>query len=128
MVELSPNQQAFCEYYAKSGNGAESVRLAGYKTKNADKMAYQLLENTRVCEYLKELTQPATDKRIADAVERQRFLTSMMRGEIVEGEKEEIKNADRIKSCVELGKLQGDYIERHQIESKSEIVLRISRE
>jgi phage terminase small subunit len=47
-VDLTLNQKSFCEHYAKSGNGAESVRLAGYNTKNPDKIAYQLLENTRM--------------------------------------------------------------------------------
>jgi phage terminase small subunit len=115
-MELTPKQQRFCEYYAKSGNGAESVRLAGYKTKNSDAIAHQLLGKTTVCEYLKTLTQPETDRRIADAVERQQFLTSMMRGEIIDSD-DYVKNADRVKACVELGKLQGDYIERHQVES-----------
>lgn len=115
MTDLTLKQQRFCEYYAKNGNATESARLAGYSDKTANEQGSRLLVNVSIQEYLKSLTQPQTDKLIADAIERQRFLTEVMRGEIIDNNDGFAKNTDRIKACVELGKLQGDYIEKQTI-------------
>lgn len=40
---MTPRQRAFCEHYAATGNGAESVRRAGYGHQHADIEAARLL-------------------------------------------------------------------------------------
>jgi phage terminase small subunit len=126
-MKLTPKQQKFCEYYASNGNATESAKLSGYSAKTAESMGLENLRKPWIVAHLKILTQTDTDLRVSNAIERQQFLTAMMRGEIIDSD-DYVKNTDRIKACCELGKLQGDYIERHQIESKNEITLRISRE
>jgi phage terminase small subunit len=123
MAKLSEKQRKFCEHYAKLGNATESAKLAGYSEKTAYSIGDENLRKPELQEYLKTLTQPESDKRIADAIERQQFLTEMMRGKVIESD--DAKNADRLKACVELGKLQGDYIERHQVEAVSDITIHI---
>lgn len=116
MAKLSERQRKFCEYYASSGNATEAAKLAGYSEKTATETGYENLRKPHIQKYLKSLTQSKVDNRIADAKERQQFLTSMMRGEIIDGD-DFAKNSDRIKACCELGKLQGDYIENKKIET-----------
>lgn len=114
-MELTLKQQRFCEHYAKNGNATESAKLAGYSDKTAQQVGFENLLKPVIQEYLRSLTQPQTDSLIADAIERQRFLTEMMRGEIIDNNDGFAKNTDRLKACVELGKLQGDYIEKQTI-------------
>ena len=42
---MTPKQKLFCEYYVGKAdfNGSKAVRMAGYKEKNADRIAYQNL-------------------------------------------------------------------------------------
>ncbi len=106
--KLSVKQRKFCEHYAANGNATESAKLAGYSIKTAGQIGEQNLKKLEIQEYLKSLTQAETDKRIADAKERQTFLTSMMRGKIIDSD-DYVKNADRLKACDLLSKLQRDY-------------------
>lgn len=48
--ELSVQQSLFVEHYLVTMNGAEAVRLAGYKTKNPRNTASELLSNPRIQE------------------------------------------------------------------------------
>lgn len=107
---LSPKQQAFIEHYAACGNATEAARLAGYR-KPHPQGAENLLKPT-VQAAIEALTESSKQQRIATAVERQEFLTTMMRGEI-EGEPK-----DRIKACELLGKMQGDFIEKQEVSIK----------
>jgi phage terminase small subunit len=50
--ELTPKQARFVEEYLVDLNGAAAVRRAGYKQKNADVIAFQLLGKTLVQEAL----------------------------------------------------------------------------
>ena len=48
MKPLTPKQQAFVREYLIDLNGAAAARRAGYKTKNSDELAHQLLGKTWV--------------------------------------------------------------------------------
>lgn len=50
MRPLSPKQQRFVEEYLVDLNGAAAARRAGYKARNADDLAVQLLRKTQVQE------------------------------------------------------------------------------
>lgn len=56
---LTPKQQAFVQEYLVDLNGAAAARRAGYKTKNSDDLAAQLLRKTQV----KSAIQQAMDAR-----------------------------------------------------------------
>jgi phage terminase small subunit len=53
-MALTAKQQAFVQEYLIDLNGAAAAIRAGYSPKSADKIAYQLLEKTRVKEALKK--------------------------------------------------------------------------
>jgi phage terminase small subunit len=105
---MTPKQKKFAEYYAASGNGADSARKAGYANKHADIEAVRLLANPSIITYLDSLTSAQTDMRIATAIERQIFWTAIMRGEIE-------TTADQLKSSEILGKAQGDFVQKVEV-------------
>jgi phage terminase small subunit len=124
-MALSLKQRKFCEFYAANGNATESAKLAGYSAKTASETGFENLRKPQIQEHLKTLTKPDSDDLIADAIERQRFLTQIMRGEIKDTFDKEIgeiaKTADRINACKELSKLQCDYAE--PVESKERTII-----
>ncbi len=107
--KLTPKQKAFIEHYAACGNATEAARLAGYSNDKARIIGSQNLTKINIQAALGALTESSKRQRIATAVERQEFLTTMMRGEI------ECEPKDRIKACEVLGKMQGDFIDRHEV-------------
>jgi len=106
MDNLTTKQRVFCELYAANGgNGTQAAIAAGYSESSAAESASQNLRNYEVVEYIKMLTKNETDERIATAIDRQRFWTSVM---LDKNEKME----HRIKTSEILGKAQGDFINR----------------
>ena len=86
-MALSVKQEKFCLEYAKSGNQRQAYLKAGYKCKNdasADASASQLLRNPKVKERLAELAEEAKNDSIADIVEMQQTLTSIIRKRMTE--------------------------------------------
>lgn len=55
--DLTAKQTAFVQAYLISGNGAEAVKKAGYKTKYPEKVAYQLLDIPRLREIVEQQRQ-----------------------------------------------------------------------
>lgn len=68
---MNERQKKFAEYYAQSGNTVQSAIKAGYSENYANTNACKLLENDRVAEYIKQLSEKAQDDRIMTAKERQ---------------------------------------------------------
>lgn len=83
----NPKWEAFCLYYAKTGNASESYRKAGYKAKS-DKAVYananRLLKNDSVKARLKEIGEELACDKIASIKEVQERLTSILRGDLQE--------------------------------------------
>lgn len=101
--KLNARQKKFAEYYAQSGNAAESARLAGYSEKFAAQNADKLLKNTNIFEYIKELSDKLKDERIMSAKDRQVTLSEIARSE-------EQDPSDRIRAIDTLNKMTGEYI------------------
>lgn len=106
--KLNTRQRKFAEYYAQSGNAAESARRAGYSDKFAGQNADKLLKNTNILEYIKELSEKAEQDRILTATERQVLLS-----DIAKDEKNE--PSDRIKAVDTLNKMTGEYLQKVEI-------------
>ena len=104
---MTPKQKAFAEFYAQSGNGTDAAIKAGYSADTAKQMASENLTKPNVVEYLATLTKDATDNRIADAIEQQRFYTAVMRDT-------NEKTSERLKACETLGRMQGNFTDRVQ--------------
>ena len=101
-MKLNPRQKKFAEYYAQSGNTVQSAVKAGYSENYAKANACRLLENVRVSEYIRELTEKAKDERILTARDRQVMLSDIARDEANEP-------ADRIRAVDTLNKMTGEY-------------------
>jgi len=106
--KLTPKRQRFVDAYTGEamGNATEAARIAGYAHPGEE--GYRLLKNARVQAEVQRLSQPAKQAAIATREERLAFYTAMMRGDA--------QDKDRLKAAELLGKVQGDFIERQQVE------------
>lgn len=127
---LTAQQKKFAELYAAHPDGKKAAIGAGYSPKSAQAQASQLLNHPKVSAYLKTLTQPKQDDRIADAVERQRFWTDVMRGKgratFVTKEGLDSGAPDwgsRIRAAELLAKAQGDFKDGDDRDAKPNIVI-----
>lgn len=100
--KLNIRQRKFAEYYAQSGNAAESAIKAGYSEKYAAQNADKLLKNTNISEYIRALTEKARDERIMTAKDRQVMLSDIARNA-------DNEPSDRIKAVDTLNKMTGEY-------------------
>lgn len=100
--KLNIRQKKFAEYYAQSGNAAESARKAGYSAKYSNSNVQKLLQNTAISEYIKELSEKAKDERILTAKDRQVMLSEIARNA-------DNEPSDRIKAVDTLNKMTGEY-------------------
>lgn len=103
--ELNARQRKFAEYYAQSGNSAESDVKAGYSAKYANTNASKLLQNTTIANYIRELSEKFKDERIMTAKDRQVLLSDIARDD-------ENEPNDRIKAVDTLNKMTGEYTVR----------------
>lgn len=100
--KLNTRQKKFAEYYAQSGNAAESAVKAGYSAKYANTNASKLLQNTTIANYIRELSEKLKDERIMTAKDRQVLLSDIARDD-------ENEPNDRIKAVDTLNKMTGEY-------------------
>lgn len=106
--KLNARQKKFAEYYAQSGNAAESARRAGYSESYAEHRTDEMLRNVEIVEYIKELTDKAKDERILTAKDRQVLLSD------IANSKEEM-TADRIRAVDTLNKMTGEYLNKVEV-------------
>nr|DAL88813.1 MAG TPA: Terminase small subunit [Caudoviricetes sp.] len=111
-VTVTARQKKFAEYYAQCGNIVQSAIQAGYSEAYANSTACKLLENARVAEYIRELSDKAQDERIMTAKERQALLSDMAK----DGEN---APADRIRAIDTLNKMTGEYTTKIQAEVRT---------
>lgn len=99
---MNERQKRFCELYIGEcvGNVVQSALKAGYSNSYANHMAYKLLENVEVKNYIKELSKDGESKRIATAEDVQAFWT-----DILNNPEEQTKN--RLRASELLAKVQG---------------------
>ena len=99
---LNVRQKKFAEYYAQSGNAADSARKAGYSLSYAEHRTDEMLRNVEIADYIGQLTEKAKDERILTARDRQVMLSDIARDENNEP-------ADRIRAVDTLNKMTGEY-------------------
>ncbi|MCC8075729.1 MAG: terminase small subunit [Clostridiales bacterium] len=100
---MTPRQQKFAEYYAESGNAAQSAIKAGYSEKYAYSDACKILENPSVAAYLARISANNRQERILSASERQELLSDLARDD-------DLEPKDRINAIDKLNKMTGEYI------------------
>ena len=100
---MNARQKKFAELYAQSGNTVQSAIGAGYSENYANANACKLLENVRISQYIREITEKSQNERIMSACERQALLSDIAR------DKHE-KTRDRVKALDVLNKMTGEYV------------------
>lgn len=140
--ELTPKQEKFCVEYIKTGNLSEAHRRAGYVCTNEERRGFsanRLMRNPKVRARIKAMQEKIEKKNIADAQEIQETLTRILRQcaeeEVVASEstggmarpkivKKKASLRDVIQAASLLGKSQGMFIERYNIEGGLPIVIK----
>lgn len=113
MADLTTKQKSFCELYAGNGGNATQAAIdAGYSESTARQIGSDNLSKVDILDYIRELSAPAENKRIADATEIKEFWSTVMRDF-------EEKTADRLKASELLGKSAAMFIDRLEIKETS---------
>ena len=81
---LTAKQKKFCEEYLISGNATDAAIKAGYSAKTARAIGAENLTKLDVKNYIDEKLKEIESRKIADAAEVMRYLTSVMRNETKE--------------------------------------------
>ena len=133
-MKLTVKQKAFADFYIELGNATEAYIKAGYKASKreiAEVEGCKLLRNPKVEAYLKDREKQIEDDSIAKAKEVLAFLSSSLRGEVVEEVvttetvdgmikpvilKKQISAKDRIKAAELLGKRYALFTEKVDLE------------
>jgi phage terminase small subunit len=84
MAELTEKQKRFADYYIESGNATEAAVKAGYSEKTARFIGAENLTKPNIIAYVDKLLGAKDKERIASQDEVLEFLTSVMRGDVVE--------------------------------------------
>lgn len=111
---MTARQKKFVEYYAQSGNAAQSAIKAGYSESYATHRTDEMLRNVEIAEYLKQLSEKAQDERILTAKERQAMLSDIAKDE-------ENSPSDRIRAVDTLNKMTGEYTTKIQADMNANV-------
>lgn len=106
--------------YARSGNATEAYMSAGYTVKSdktAGVNASRLLGNARVQARLQEIRDKIASEAIMQPKEMQEWLSRVVRGEEQDGDNDAALR-DRLKAADLLGKMQGAFLDRKEVEMK----------
>jgi phage terminase small subunit len=117
-MSLTHKQKKFVEAYAGEacGNATQAAILAGYSEKTAYQTGWENLRKPEIQEALERLQE--SDTLVVNRMERQRHLSAIIRDS-------EQYTKDRLKAIEILGKMQGDFIQRHEVEHSGEVAQRV---
>lgn len=134
-MALTEKQEKFVLEFAKCGNATQAYINAGYSYKNekvATSLASRLLSKDDVKAKLREIHEETKTNAIADIQEMQSILTAIIREEldeeklmtVSEGEgysrivskRQQAALKDRLKAIELLGKMQGAFVDKVQID------------
>ena len=108
---LTPKQEIFVASLVK-GNSQRQAYIEAYpnaaKWNAIDSQASKMLKSPKVFQRYEELLKKAEDESILTAVERKRWLTSVIKGE-------KITTADKLKALDLLNKMDGQYIDKVEV-------------
>ena len=120
---LSARQRKFIEIY--DGRGIESARAAGYTGSDdvLGKTAYDLLRNPRVMPLIQAREAREIKRKVKTRQERQEFWTHAM-------DDESKSMSDRLAASQLLGRSEGDFVERIELDTISDLAetIRAARE
>lgn len=137
-MKLNVKQKAFADYYIETGNAYQSAIKAGYSENYAKGNVIKLLENESVKSYIQEKMKEIESERIAKAEEVLVFLSSSLRGEVLEEVigtetidgmikpvilKKQLSAKDRIKAAELLGKRYRLFTDKVEANVKSTTII-----
>jgi phage terminase small subunit len=120
--KMTEKQKKFCDFYLQTFNGTQSAIKAGYSEDTAQEQSSRLLSNVIIANYIKERSEQASNKRIADITELKEFWTNALRGA---EEKADFK--DQLKASELLGKAEALFVERLKHEGTVSISSELSK-
>lgn len=131
-MKLTPKQKAFADFYIELGNATEAAQKAGYKGNNLNRIASENLSKLDIKQYIDERMKEIENDRIAKAEEVLAFLSSSLRGDVLEEVvatesdgaggikpvilKKQLSAKDRIKAAELLGKRYALFTEKVDLE------------
>ena len=83
-MKLTPKQEAFVDAYIETGNASEAARRAGYSPRTAFRIGQENLQKPAIQQAINARQEEIRSKRTATVTEVMEFLTSVMRGEVME--------------------------------------------
>lgn len=130
---LNAKRSVFVTEYVKDMNATQAAIRAGYSEKTAYSMGQRLLKNVEIKAEIEKILSKVRKKNIADTVEIEAYLTSLIRGEekeetlafqgdgVQEIKKIEVSAKDRIKAAELLGKRYSMWIDKQQVEHSGQV-------
>ena len=109
---LTLKQRKFVEAY--TDNATAAALAAGYSPKTAYSQGQRLLKKVEIITAIKKRETKALKPLIATREERQKFWTQMMVNP-------DAKDMDKLRASELLGKSEGDFIERREVEVSGRI-------
>ncbi|EQK46917.1 terminase small subunit [Paraclostridium bifermentans] len=138
-MKLNIKQKAFADYFIETGNAYQSAIKAGYSENYAKGNVIKLLENESVKQYIEERMKEIESERIAKAEEVLAFLSSSLRGDVLEEVvaaesdgvggmkpvivKKQLSAKDRIKAAELLGKRYALFTEKVDLDGNLEVTI-----
>jgi phage terminase small subunit len=138
-VKLTLKQRAFADFYIELANATEAAKRAGYSEKTCYSIGNENLKKPEIKAYIDERLEQIESKRIANASEVLKYLTSVMRGEsvaeivVVEGEGDGCSSArrllkapdekERLKAAELLGKRYSIFTDKVNVEGSLPIII-----
>lgn len=124
-MALKKEHKIFCQEYIKNGNNGTQAYMIAYPSsnkENARRRASELVTKSDVQEYIKELQGKMEDEAIMSAIERKKWLTQVINGEIkekvylegVEAERDAYLS-DKMKALDILNKMSGEYVIKTEV-------------
>ena len=132
--KLTVKQQKFADEYIISGNATEAALKAGYAAKTARFIASENLTKPNIKSYIDDRMEQLKSEKVADQQEIAEFLTSVIRGEVLEpmalskGEyQQEIAMVQpsvttRRAAAVDLGRKYGMWTDKKEIDLASQVI------
>lgn len=138
-MKLTPKQKAFADFYIELGNATEAAIKAGYSKRTAKELGYENLTKPHIKNYIEERMKQIESYRIAKAEEVLAFLSSSLRGDVLEEVvatesdgvggmkpiilKKQLSAKDRIKAAELLGKRYALFTEKVDLDGNLEVTI-----
>lgn len=140
-MKLTLKQKAFADFYIELGNATEAAIKAGYSKRTAKEVGYENLTKPHIKSYIEERMKEIESERIAKAEEVLAFLSSSLRGDVLEEVvatesdgiggmkpvilKKQLSAKDRIKAAELLGKRYRLFIDKVDVEGVDGVLINI---